>query len=151
MIEDRPVLIKPFGALSLLELHACYKLRGEVFVVGQQICCEAEVDEIDPRCHHVMLWRGGDLAGTARLLPIEGGAVVKVGRVAVGEGYRGRGLGRALMRGVQAWIDGVPGRTGVMSAQAYLEGWYTQLGWRSVGGRYDEAQIPHVKMVYERG
>lgn len=149
MPHDTTVDIKPFDALSLHELHGCYKLRGEVFVVGQQICSEPEIDELDPLCHHALLWQGEDLAGTARLLPVEDGAVIKVGRVAVGEPYRGRGLGVALMRAVQAWIAQQPGRAGVMSAQGYLERWYAGLGWRAVGRHYPEAGIDHVKMVLD--
>ena len=142
--------VKPFDALTLRELHACLKLRGEVFVVGQKICSVPDVDALDPACHHVMLWQGGVLAGTARLLPVgERGAVIKVGRVAVDSAYRGRGIGVGLMRGVQAWIAEVPGRSGVMSAQAYLERWYVSLGWRAVGEHYQEAGIEHVKMVLD--
>ena len=146
MAESPPVIIKPFEELSLHELHACLKLRGEVFIVGQQIYCEPDVDEVDPLCHHAMLWQGDELAGTARLLPVKNGRVIKVGRVAVGEPYRGRGLGVALMRAVQDWIAREPGRSGVMSAQGYLKGWYTALGWRPVGEHYDEAGIDHVEM-----
>lgn len=146
MTDSSNVIIKPFNDLSPRELHACFKLRGEVFIVGQQICSEPDVDEYDPLCRHAMLWQGEELAGTARLLPIEGGRVIKVGRVAVGEAFRGRGLGVALMRGVQDWIAREPGRAGVMSAQGYLERWYTALGWRAVGEHYDEAGIDHVEM-----
>ncbi|MFI4860796.1 MAG: GNAT family N-acetyltransferase [Phycisphaerales bacterium JB063] len=150
MPETGHVQIRRFDALSAHELHACLKLRGEVFVVGQGICSLPDVDEDDPRCHHAMLWVGDELAGTARLLPKDGGQAVKVGRVAVGKPWRGAGLGVTLMRGVQDWIGQEPGRVGVMSAQAYLERWYTALGWSSVGEVYQEAGIDHVEMRWER-
>lgn len=140
------VEIKPFDALTVHELHACLKLRGEVFVVGQGICSLPDVDELDPLCFHALLWVGETLAGTARLLVKDGGQTVKVGRVAVGKPWRGRGIGVALMRGVQGWIGQQPGRVGVMSAQAYLERWYTALGWSRVGDVYREAGIDHLEM-----
>ena len=96
-----------------------------------------------------MAWLGDELAGTARLLPIDDGNCIKVGRVAVALGHQRRGVGTAMMQAVQTWIDRTPGRGGVMSAQAYLEPWYTSLGWRAVGGVYDEAGIEHIKMVYD--
>jgi len=142
------VTIKPFSQLTLLQLHACLKLRGQVFVVGQQICAVADVDEYDPRCQHVMLWLGDELAGTARLLAADDDRSIKVGRVAVAQVHRGRGLGTAMMRQIQSWIGAVPGRIGVMSAQAHLEDWYATLGWRREGGVYVEAGIDHVKMLY---
>lgn len=140
--------IKPFDALSLRELHACLMLRGAVFVVGQGICSVADVDRFDPLCHHAMLWQGQALVGTARLLPIDEAGAIKVGRVAVDKACRGRGLGAALMRAVQSWIDQRPGGTGVMSAQAYLQRWYAAQGWVAVGETYNEAGIEHIKMVY---
>ncbi|XAL98620.1 GNAT family N-acetyltransferase [Phycisphaeraceae bacterium D3-23] len=146
MPQTSPVLIKPFDAMSLRELHAVFKLRGEVFVVGQQICAVPDVDEYDPLCHHALLWVGDELAGTARLLPKDAGQTIKVGRVAVGKPWRGCGMGVTLMRGVQAWIGTEPGRVGVMSAQAYLERWYIALGWTTVGAVYEEAGIDHVEM-----
>lgn len=96
--------IKPFDDLGLRELHACLMLRGEAFVVGQQIYQVADVDEQDPLCHHVLMRVGEELVGTARLLPTDGNMVIKVGRVAVSENWRGRGLGGDMMRAVQAWI-----------------------------------------------
>ncbi|MEM9415787.1 MAG: GNAT family N-acetyltransferase [Planctomycetota bacterium] len=146
MAQQTPVAIKQFDALSLRELHACLKLRGEVFVVGQQICAVPDVDDDDPLCHHAMLWVGEELVGTARLLPKDDGQTIKVGRVAVGQAWRGRGMGVTLMRGVQDWIGKEPGRVGVMSAQAYLERWYAALGWVRVGEVYEEAGVEHVEM-----
>ena len=132
--------------MTLRELHACYKLRGEVFVVGQQICSEPDVDEVDPLCHHVMVWFGDELVGTARLLSIDNDKYIKVGRVAISQSHRGRGLGSSMMRAIQAWIGEVPGRQGMMSAQAYLERWYGHLGWFTDGSYYMEAGIKHVEM-----
>jgi ElaA protein len=151
MAAGEAVEIKPFDALTVRELHACLKLRGEVFVVGQGICSLPDVDDDDPRCHHALLWVGEALAGTARLLAKDGGRTIKVGRVAVGKPWRGKGVGVALMRGVQGWIAHEPGRVGVMSAQAYLERWYTALGWQRVGDVYEEAGIDHVEMRWGEG
>ena len=151
MPESDFVCVKFFEDLSLEELHACLKLRGEVFVVGQQICAVPDVDELDPRCHHALLWQGGELVGTARLLIDADQSKVKVGRVAVAMSQQGRGLGTILMQAVQAWIGQEPGRTGVMSAQAHLVAWYTRLGWLSEGPVYVEAGIDHQAMVFDPG
>ena len=35
-----------------------------------------------------------------------------------------------------------------LHAQAHLEDWYSSLGWRRVGEVYEEAQIPHVTMIW---
>jgi len=149
MAGDIRIEIKPFDELTLRELHACLKLRGEVFVVGQQICAVADVDELDPSAHHVMLWRGDELFGTARLLRNDQGNTIKVGRVAVTASHRGGGLGTSMMRAIHDWIVQQSGSAvGVMSAQAYLEPWYARLGWVREGTSYFEAGIDHVTMRY---
>ena len=148
MTDGMRIEIKPFDELTLRELHACYRLRGEVFVVGQQICSEPDVDELDPHCHHVMIWLGDELVGTARLKPVGEDAYIKVGRVAIAEAHRGRGLGSSMMRAIQAWIGQVPGRSGTMSAQAHLERWYGSLGWISNSSVYMEAGIAHIQLLY---
>ena len=137
--------------LSAADLHACLKLRGEVFVVQQQICAVPDVDELDPQCCHAMLRVGSELVATARLLPLEPGAIVKVGRVAVAVDHQRQGQGTALMQAVQQWIGNVHGRSGKMSAQAHLEPWYTRLGWQREGEVYQEAGIAHLQMTYHPG
>jgi len=146
MTEDIRIDIKPFDELTLKELHACLKLRGEVFVVGQRICAVADVDEFDPRCHHVMMRHADEVIGTARLLPLDDGKCIKVGRVAVAESRRGEGLGSSMMRALQDWIGQVSDRTGYMSAQADVQRWYEHLGWVRDGDDYLEAGIKHLDM-----
>ncbi|MFK7790151.1 MAG: GNAT family N-acetyltransferase [Phycisphaeraceae bacterium] len=146
MAEDIQIEIKSFDELTLLELHACLKLRGEVFVVGQQICSVPDVDELDPEAHHVMMWQGNELLGTARLLSLGDENYVKVGRVAVAQAHRGRGHGSSMMRAIHAWIRRVPGRRGDMSAQADVQRWYEHLGWLAEGDYYMEAGIKHIEM-----
>lgn len=133
---------KAFDDLTLRELYAVLALRDLVFVVGQKITAEPEVDGADPDCTHVLGYLDGELVATARLFL--GHDPVKVGRVAVRDDLQRQGLGRELM----AYIHEVMGdRAGAMSAQAHLEGWYGSLGWRRVGDVFIEAEIPHLKMT----
>jgi len=134
---------RPFDDLSVRELYALLQLRDEVFVVGQRITAEPEVDGLDPQCWHVI---GRDAAGqvvaTARLfLDVD---PVKVGRIAVHPSLQRQGVGGQLMAFLHARIGP---RSAAMSAQAHLESWYAGHGWRRVGDGYFEANIPHVRMV----
>lgn len=40
-----------------------------------------------------------------------------------------------------------PGTSVRISAQCYLEGWYEELGFESVGEPYLEDGIPHIQML----
>lgn len=134
---------KPFAALTLDELYALLWLRDIVFVVGQKITAECEVDGEDPQCEHVV---GRDASGaivaTARLFL--GKTPIKVGRIAVHTDLQRGGLGSVLMRYVN---DLIGDRPAVMSAQAHLEPWYVRMGWRRRGEIYSEAEIPHCEMT----
>jgi ElaA protein len=134
---------RPFDELSLRELHDIMWLRNEVFVVGQKITSEPEVDGLDPECTHVF---GADehgkiVAVTRLFLDAD---PVKVGRIAVDRELQATGIGTQMMHYVN---DVLSDRPAVMSAQHHLCSWYTSVGWIAVGPVYDEAGIPHSKMV----
>lgn len=135
---------KPFAELSTAELYEILHLRDLVFVVGQKITSEPEVDGHDPAFHHLI---GRDASGrviaTARLTLDH--APVKVGRVAVHPELQHQGVGTALMRDIQARLQDRPA---TMNAQAHLEPWYESLGWRREGPLFQEAEIEHVRMVW---
>ena len=132
----------PFEQLTLMQLHDVFWLRNEVFVVGQKITSEPEVDGLDPQCVHVVgVDETGRTVATARLFM--DADPIKVGRIAVARDLQGRGLGTELMHYVHAVMNGRPG---AMSAQDYLRKWYASLGWIADSDVYDEAGIPHVHM-----
>lgn len=133
---------KRFEDLELMELHDILFLRNVVFVVGQKITEEPEVDGLDPECTHAMLYDGKKLVGTARIF--DTCDPVTVGRVAIHTDRQYEGLGTRLMRHIQ---DVLKDRAAELHAQAHLEDWYQSLGWRRVGDAFMEAGIAHVTMV----
>ena len=68
-----------------------------------------------------------------------------VSRIVVRADLRGRGVGSALMGYVHVLLGNAPA---TMSAQAQLETWYRRLGWTREGRVYDDAGLPHVRMVW---
>lgn len=136
-------VIKPFAQLSLMELYAALQLRDLVFVVGQKITAEPEVDGQDPECAHALLYDEDKLVGTLRIFEQRTPQVI--GRVAVHPDHQGQGLGTLMMKEAQARLGDADAE---LHAQAHLEDWYSSLGWRRVGEVYEEAQIPHVTMIW---
>lgn len=125
------------------DMAACFAIRREVFCVEQGVAEDHEIDGRDPECRHYLLRLGGSAVGTARVRPVEPG-MSKIERVAVLKAYRGRGLGFALMRHVLR--EPGCGRA-VLHAQTHSEGFYRALGFETEGEPFDEAGIPHVRMV----
>ena len=132
------------------ELHTCYAIRYEVFVLGQGVPPELEVDGHDPRCMHVLaLWKD-EAVGTGRLRTLPDGGV-KVERVAVRGAFQGRGVGARLMQELEALAEQA-GHSGVqLNAQAAVVPFYAGLGYETVGEPFMEASIKHQKMVKALG
>jgi predicted GNAT family N-acyltransferase len=134
-----------FAELSPFEVYGLCRLRVDVFVVEQE-CPYPELDgrDTEPTTVHVWLESDGQVAATIRVL--DDGASKAIGRVATAAAFRGRGLAARLMAEGIALCDGFPVTLG---AQAHLESWYEQFGFRRSGPGYVEDGIPHVPMRRE--
>ena len=136
--------LKTFDQLSITELYQILALREQVFLVGQEII-EPDLDGVDQHCH--FLFAGEPVHSALRILPPEIKGYPSVGRVAVSEAVRGKGYGRELMRAsIDACEQLWPGQKMKISAQAYLEKFYNDLGFETVSEPYEEAGIPHLLM-----
>ena len=120
-------------------------IRMHVFVREQGVPREIELDRDDRHALHFLASIDGKAVGTARIVAHRGGA--KIGRMAVLKNYRGKGVGRKLLQRAIAKAKQLGARTIYLHAQVPVIGFYEKLGFRSVGPVFDEAGIPHRKMV----
>lgn len=138
-----------FTDFSLDELYAVLKLRSEVFVVEQD-CVFLDPDGLDQACHHLSGYSPeGELAAYTRIVkPGDHFEEVSIGRVVTGEQFRGLGLGKAVMwesiKEIEREFGAVPIR---IAAQQYLEKFYQELGFETVGEPYLWDGIDHIDMV----
>lgn len=137
-----------FSELTLEELYTVLRLRQEVFVVEQN-CPFLDADNQDQAAWHFTGWDGTELAAYLRILPA--GTYfpeIGLGRIVVAPAYRGKGLGRAMMQHVLHTIDEKFNQPPVrISAQTYLENFYTGFGFETVSPPYDEDGILHIQML----
>ena len=140
-MRDLSFKISAFNELDLDRLYDIMCLRDRVFVVGQEITAEPELDGRDREAWHVEVHDGSRLVATARLFVSED--PISVGRIAVDHEIQRAGYGTAMMHWVNDWLGS---RRAEMHAQAHLEPWYARLGWKRVGDIFMEAEIPHVTM-----
>ena len=121
----------------------CLDIRMRVFVAEQNVPAAEERDSFEETARHFLaLWKC-EAAGTARTIIKEPG-FVRIGRVAVLAPYRKFGIGAALMRAAEAHH---PGAGFVLDAQVQALPFYERLGYVAEGPVFDDAGIPHRRMV----
>lgn len=128
------------------EMADAWAIRRAVFMGEQGVSEAIELDGRDAGAAHYLLRRDGAPVGTARIRRLDDGTA-KIERVAITLDVRGTGLGKVLMQRIldDLEADGAPGF--VLHAQKDAEGFYLGLGFTTDGPGFEEAGIPHVKMV----
>ena len=141
-----------FAELTPHQLHDVYRLRVDVFIV-EQACVFQDVDGVDPQCWHLLGYEGDDLVAYCRILPA--GAKFddpSIGRVITARSVRRTGMGRVLMAEAMKRARELFGEQQLrIGAQAHLERFYNDFGFRKVGEPYDEDGILHIEMETANG
>lgn len=130
-------------AFGSADFESCLAIRMEVFVAEQNVPEDEERDALDETALHILALVNGQPAGTARAVTKVPG-VIKIGRVAVRAAHRGTGLGARLMQAVE---DAHPGMAFMLDAQLQAMNFYAKLGYVAEGPVFDDAGIPHRRMV----
>ncbi|APX71525.1 GNAT family N-acetyltransferase [Companilactobacillus allii] len=141
------ISVKHTDQLDSKELIDILKARVEVFVVEQN-CPYQEVDDDDYNDLHVRLIEDNNLKAYTRI--IDKGTKISFGRVLVVKKYRKQGLGEKV---VAATIEEIkkrfPSKPIQIQAQAYLQKFYAQFGFKPISKVYLEDSIPHIDMFLE--
>lgn len=127
--------------------EAICAVRGAVFTAEQQIAEDLDLDGRDPDCRHVLaVTAEGEPVGTGR---IDGNG--HIGRIAVLESWRLRGIGSRIVRQLveRGLARGL--RTFYLNAQETALAFYEKLGFVTAGDRFMEAGLPHRCMVKKTG
>jgi ElaA protein len=159
-----------FADLDARTGYLLWQLRQRVFVVEQK-CFYLDLDgrDLEPETSHLWIEEDGVPVAYLRVLTeratnqpatdqparaesahesatgdADGQEELRIGRVLVAEGHRGRGLAERLMKAALKVVDGRPCR---LDAQSYLVDWYRRLGFEPTGEEFLEDGIPHVPMT----
>lgn len=140
MIEDR-YYVEP--AVWTVDTDDLKRVRTAVFIVEQRVPESEEWDDDDPVSEHALA-RTPDRTpiGTARLTP-DG----RIGRMAVVRGWRGAGVGAALLQFLieRARTRGIARLS--LHAQTHAIPFYEKAGFVADGPEYLECDIPHRTMA----
>ena len=128
------------------DLAKAFAIRMRVFVKEQGVPSDIELDRDDQRAVHFLATASGKAIGTARIVMRRGSA--KIGRMAVPKNYRRKGVGTKLLKRAVVTAKRLGTQKFYLHAQVAVIGFYQRLGFRCVGPVFDEADIPHRKMVF---
>jgi predicted GNAT family N-acyltransferase len=145
-VEKLPVEVSKI--VDSADLEIAHRIRYEVFVIGQNVPAEDEIDQYESQCRHFLAKVNEIPCGAARWRITDKG--VKLERFAVLENYRGQGVGSALVRAVLQDIGTNPKLAGWMRylhAQLSAMPLYRKFGFIPVGEMFQECDIDHYKMV----
>ena len=145
MNETGIITAKRFNELSLEELYGILRVRSEVFVTGQK-CLYVDPDGKDLDSVQVFALEGDRIIGCLRIYGKEPG-VLQIGRVAVIESQRGRGIGKQMMwQAIDYITENLLEEKIYLEAQTYAIGFYVKLGFKVISGEFLDEGIPHKGM-----
>ncbi|MCR9131421.1 MAG: GNAT family N-acetyltransferase [bacterium] len=139
---------KPFTELTPDELEAIFYLRQQVFIIEQN-CFYSDIDGSDSQAHHLLYYHGNELQGYLRIFEpcIKFDDATSIGRIVVAKDYRGGNTGKNLIKkGIELAKQLFGYSTIRIEAQAALDSYYTQFGFKAIGEVYIVDDIPHQLM-----
>jgi predicted GNAT family N-acyltransferase len=108
------------------------------------VTLEADRDGLDPEATQIVALDGGRVVGTCRLVLDEG--LARLGRMAVDDDWRGRGVGGALLREAEAQARALGATRIRLHAQLAAHSLYERGGFEVKGEQFMEEGIPHLTM-----
>jgi len=140
--------IKTFDQLSTTELYEILQLRSEVFVVEQD-CVYQDIDGKDEKALHIIGIKEHKIVAYTRCFKAgDYFTEASIGRVVVKQTERKYHYGNEIMKvSITAIETQFKTKTIKISAQVYLQKFYTKLGFKNVGDDYLEDGIPHIAML----
>ncbi len=138
-----PLTILPVPVFSTL-CNAAFALRREVFVWEQKVPEEEEHDSYDLTATHLVAVAEGEVVGTLRLIALP--EHTKIGRVAVRQHWRGRGIAKAMMAEATRLAAAAGQHRLYLTAQSDKLGMYEKLGFVAFGPELMDGGMPHRAM-----
>lgn len=142
-----------FSEFDVIRLYEVLKLRQDIFIIEQN-CIYDDIDGLDEFCSHLLMYsENNKLTGYLRIVPAgKKFNQVSLGRIVVRKNSRGKGLGKNLIKKglslAKTYQDS--GSAIMIEAQAHLEEYYQELGFKTISERYDVDDIPHLQMVFDK-
>lgn len=128
--------------LSSLEIN---QIREKVFIEEQKVSRSIEMDGHDKDCHQFLATYKKLNIGTARLRKYG-----KIERVSVIKEFRSLGIGSKIMEIIINKARTLDTNEIYLHSQEDSIRFYENIGFKTVGNYFFEAEIKHIKMIYKQ-
>ncbi len=122
-------------------------LRITVFVDEQGFV--DEVDEFDSVATHLVMFDGEKAVATCRFFPKDEQGTYMFGRLCVLKEYRGKSLGREMLKKTEKVVKEQGGKAIILHSQYHAKDFYIKCGFTQQGELEYEQNKPHVWMRKE--
>lgn len=126
------------------DIKKVFEIRRVVFIVGQNVPEDRELDEHDKTATHVIAEVDGEALGCARIRFLDGYS--KLERIAVLDKCRGKGYGEDIVKYLIELTKEKGLSKAKLHSQKYIEKFYEKLGFVSYGDIFMDAGIEHIAM-----
>ena len=120
------------------------EIRETVFVKEQGF--KKEFDEVDNLARHMIIYEEEQPISTCRFYFNEEKQSFIIGRIAVRKEYRGKGIGRKMLKEAEDIIRQDGGKSTMISGQVRVEKFYEKLGYQKQGEVFLDEDCPHIWM-----
>jgi predicted GNAT family N-acyltransferase len=127
------------------DFPAIQAIRQTVFQVEQGVDAALDFDGQDESADHLVAYLGHQPVGTTRIRYLDA-QTAKIERLAILPAFRRQGIGKKIMQQAIALLSTKDIQWITIHAQEYVKELYQTLGFETVGERFEEAGIPHIKM-----
>lgn len=124
-----------------------FLIRQKVFHIEQKIDPELDMDGEDETANHFVAYWQQQPVGIARVRAYGDGTQAKIERVAVLEGFRQQGIGKAITTSALKYAQQQGFATAILYAQSQSASFYEQFGFERQGEPFLQADMLHIAMV----
>lgn len=132
--------------LESKEYTDALQIRHDVFIIEQGVSLEEEIDELEDKTEHLVVYANSKPVAAARMLVLDN-QTYKAQRVSVLKDARGKGYGAELMQQIEKRAKELGGEKITLGAQNTAIPFYEKLGYEVEGEEFLDAGIPHHTMT----
>ncbi|HEY2421703.1 MAG TPA: GNAT family N-acetyltransferase [Neobacillus sp.] len=127
------------------ELEDAFSIRTTVFIDEQNVPPEEELDSLEDKATHFVLYHDGSPIGAGRFRFVD--SYGKVERICVLKAARKTGAGKRIMNGIEEYALKNDIHHLKLNSQTHAIPFYTGLGYEVISEEFMDAGIPHKTMV----